>query len=185
MDELNGIVEEIGRLNDSAESSKWQVAEHIAAAYSELPAYHRGLTAGLCVRLRKSSDTIYSMRNAEELRIRLKVQPVLSVSHFVTLSEAQARYSLADNVLIDWLDHARDCNMSVRNLREALTAAHVEDNKSAWMRKVRRVHKLVNDLLQDAEMVALPESLYQALKILVAMVGDFIGQLDKWKTPGD
>ena len=180
MDKLNIIIEEIGRLSDTAEIRRWEVAGRIAEAYSELPAYHRGLTAGLCNRLRKSSDTIYGMRNAEELRSRLRVDPVLSVSHFVTLHELVTRYDLSDESVRDWIEHAEECSLSVRELRQAVSDAHILDAKAHWKRKVARIGKLMTAIMLEAEGAGVSEKIYQSTKTVVLVVADWHKEVDGW-----
>jgi hypothetical protein len=180
MDNLQSIVEEIGLVNDSAEASKWQVAQKIADAFAEFPSYHPGLTQGLCHRLRKSSDTIYNMRNAENLRDSLKVDPVLSVSHFVALHELKERYALTDDSIREWVSHALDCSMSCRELRQAVSEAHIMDAKSAWKRKVARVVKLMTTVMLEAEGAGVTEKIYQDTKTAVLVVQDWAVSVGEW-----
>jgi hypothetical protein len=180
MTELEHIISEIGNLNDKAESSRWEVAEKIATAYAEFKPYEKGLTVGLCNRLRKSADTVYGYRNAEELRSRLKVDPVLSVSHFVALHELKERYALTDESVREWVSHAEDCSMSVRELRQAISEAHVMDAKSAWKRKVTRVVKLMTTVMLEAEGAGVTETIYQDTKTAVLVVQDWAVSVGEW-----
>jgi hypothetical protein len=181
MNELVDIIESIGVLNDRAETSRWEVAGRIAEAYAEFPAYQRGLTAGLVQRLCKQSDSIYGYKHAENLRQRLSIAPVLSVSHFIALSELQERYALTDDLLREWIGRAVDDRLSVRGLRSEVALEHTLDVRAAWLRRARRVFKQVNSLFQDAEMVGLPESLYQITKTVQACVSDWTDKLGEWR----
>ena len=181
MDNLQAIVEEIGLLNDSAESSRWQVAQKIADAFAEFEPYERGLTAGLCQRLRKSSDTVYGMRNAENLRDRLGVGTALSVSHFVTLHELVTRYELSDDDCRDWISRAIDDSLSVRDLRSEVALEHEQDLRAHWLRKVSRVAKLMDRILQDAESAGVPDELREIGKVAHSCVSDFADKVSGWK----
>jgi len=182
MDNLQAVVEEIGALNDLAETDKWQVAQKIADAFAEFKPYERGLTAGLCVRLRKSSDTIYSYRNAENLRARLQYIPGLSVSHFVALSDLQKRYMLTDETLKDWIERAQEDNLSVRDLRSEVAIEHEQDLRAHWLRKVVRLVRLMDRVLQDAESAGVPETLYQQTKTAASVIQDLAVSVEKWKS---
>ena len=181
MDNLQAVVEEIGALNDLAETDKWQVAQKIADAFAEFKPYERGLTAGLCARLRKSSDTIYSYRNAENLRAQLQYIPGLSVSHFVALSDLQKRYRLTDETLKEWIERAQEDNLSVRDLRSEVATEHSQDLRAHWLRKVVRLVRLMDRVLQDAESAGVPNELWQTAKVAHACVGDFADKVSGWK----
>jgi len=180
MDNLQAVVEEIGALNDLAETDKWQVAQKIADAFAEFKPYERGLTAGLCARLRKSSDTIYSYRNAENLRAQLQYIPGLSVSHFVALSDLQKRYMLTDETLKEWIERAQEDNLSVRDLRSEVAIEHSQDLRAHWLRKVVRLVRLMDRVLQDAESAGVPNELWQTAKVAHACVGDFADKVSGW-----
>jgi hypothetical protein len=180
MNDLHEIIEEVGLLNDSAEASKWQVAQKIADAFAEFKPYERGLTAGLCVRLRKSSDTVYGYRNAENLRERLGSGTALSVSHFVALSDLQKKYTLTDETLIDWISRSVDDSLSVRDLRSEIPIEHEQDARAHWKRKVSRVVKLMGRIMQDAESVGVPEDLYQQTKTAASVIQDLAASVEGW-----
>jgi hypothetical protein len=180
MGELEHIISEIGNLNDKAESSRWDVAEKIATAYAEFKPYERGLTMGLCNRLRKSADTVYGYKHAEELRSRLKVDPVLSVSHFVALHELKERYALTDDSVREWVSHAEDCSMSCRELRQAVSEAHVIDARANWRRKVVRMNRLMTTIMVEAESAGVPNELWQATKTVQSCVSDWTVRVQGW-----
>ena len=180
MENLCLIVEEVGRLNDLAETSKWEVAQKIADAFAEFKPYERGLTIGLASRLRKSSDSIYGYRNAENLRAHLKVAPVLSVSHFVALYELASRYNLTPENCKEWVGRAQDDNLSVRDLRSEVALEHELDIRAHWLRKVSRVGKLMNRIYQDAGAVGMSEALYQKTKTVLACVQDWAVSVEGW-----
>ena len=180
MDNLQAVVEEIGALNDLAETDKWQVAQKIADAFAEFKPYERGLTTGLCQRLRKSSDTIYSYRNAENLRAQLQYIPGLSVSHFVALSDLQKRYMLTDETLKEWIERAQEDNLSVRDLRSEVAIEHSQDLRAHWLRKVVRLVRLMDRVLQDAESAGVPNELWQIAKVAHSCVSDFADRVSGW-----
>jgi len=180
MDNLQVIVEEIGRIADIAEFKRWDVADHIADAFHEFPAYERGLTSGLCQRLKRSSDSIYNMRNASNLRAHLKVSTILSVSHFVALSDLQKKYMLTDETLIDWISRAVDDSLSVRDLRSEVAIEHELDVRAHWKRKVSRVAKQMTVILQDAESAGVPNELWQIAKVAHSCVSDFADKVSGW-----
>jgi len=183
VNELAEVVEAIGRLNDVAEKDKWAVAEQVAIAYAEFGLYERGLTEGLVTRTKKSADTIRNYCRAEELRVRLRVDHPLSVSHFITLAYAVSKYNLSDDAVRDWIDVAVETPLSVDKLSAEIATASVLDARAHFMRKVSRFVKLATTLYQDAAGVGIPVEAYQALKTLVSMVGDFEAEIEKWKAP--
>lgn len=180
MDELITIIESIGILSDRAETDKWILAGKIAEAYAEFAPYERGLTAGLCQRLRKSSDSIYGYRNAENLRERLQIFPSLSVSHFIALHDLQDRYALSDELIKEWIGRAVDDKLSVRDLRCEVALEHVQDARAHWLRKVARVGKLMTTIMLDAEGVGVPDELWQATKTVQSCVSDWADKAGEW-----
>jgi hypothetical protein len=181
MDDLARIISEIGAANDSAEQSRWQVCKLIEAAYAECGAYERGLTAGLCSRLRKSSDSVYNMRNAEILRNVLNVSEILPPSHFWTLYRLRERYALTDDSCREWLALAESENLSVRDMSSEIEAAHVKSQRVAWMRHVKRLGKLAARVWTDAEAAGLPEAIRPLLTQIYEDVNRFTVELEKWK----
>jgi hypothetical protein len=177
-----GVVETIGQLADAAEASRWEVARCISMAFDEFPAYHKGLTLNLCARLKKSSDSIYGYKSAAVLQERLKAGDELSVSHFVALSDLQKRYMLTDETLKEWIERAQEDNLSVRDLRSEVAIEHSLDLKSHWRGKVRRLAKLMDRILQDAESAGVPESLYQQTKTAASVIQDLAVSVEKWKS---
>jgi hypothetical protein len=180
-DGLQTIVEAIGVLADTAETSRWKVAQAISEAYSELPAYHHGLTSGLCVRLRKSTDAIYNLRDAFELKNILHVsESSLSVSHYATLSHLRDKYDLTDDDCKEWLELAQENALSVREMSGEISTAYDADPRQAWLKLVKRTARSFYTLFQDAEQIGLPENLYQILKTLSAMICDWEEKLGNW-----
>ena len=180
MDELASIVETIGRLADKAEYGRWDVADGIAEAFVEFKPYERGLLAGLCQRLKRSSDSIYAYRNASELRERLNSSCDLSVSHFVTLHNLAEKYVLTDSDLLEWVGWAQDCNASVRELRQEVAEKHEIDAKAKWKRGIRRVSRLMDNLLMDAESVGVPDLLWQNTKVAQTVLSDLADKVREW-----
>jgi hypothetical protein len=182
--ELQPIIEEIGKLADRAESDKWALAESIATAYGEFSAYHHGLTSGLCVRLCKSTDAIYNLRDSWELKNLLHVsEPSLSVSHYATLSHLRDRYDLTEEDCIEWLALAQENALSVRELSSEVSTACELDARKEWLKRAKRVSRMFFTLFQDAEQIGLPENLYQILKTVNTVICDWEEKLGNWHTP--
>jgi oligoendopeptidase F len=180
-DDLTPIIESIGILADRAEHDKWALAEAVATAYGEFPAYHHGLTSGLCVRLRKSTDAIYNLRDSWELRSLLHVsEPTLSVSHFATLAHLRGKYSLTDEDCRDWLTFAQESDLSVRELSSEVSMACEADARQEWLRRAKRAAKMFCTLFQGAEQIGLPELQFQALKTIQSMISDWMAALTAW-----
>jgi len=179
-DELQAVVESVGLLADKAEASRWELASAVAAAYEELPAYARGLTAGLCLRLRRSTDQVYNLRDAANLRERLRVESALSVSHFATLSHLADRYNLTDSDCKDWLVWAEETDTSVRKMSAEIGVKHTEDQRKAYMRRAVRVGKDVQILWVDAESLQMPEELRAKTRAVLPALREWIGELEKW-----
>ena len=179
--DLSRIVEQIGRENDKAEASRWAVCKMLADAYEELGAYERGLTAGLCVRLRKSSDQVYNLRNAETLRSLLNVSETLSPSHFWTLYRLRERYGITDDDCREWLKLAEENNLSVRDLAQEVEAAHVKSQRVAFLRHSGRLSRLVTRMYADSEGAGLPEGVRPLLKDVCDTVERFTAELSKWE----
>ena len=179
---LAKIVESIGGLGDRAESSKWALASAIAAAYTELPLYSRGLTSGLCLRLKKSEDMIYNLRNAENLREKLRYDSdSLHVSHFSTLYHLQDRFNLTDKDCIKWLDWCKETDASVRELSQEITTAYTADQRKEFFKKVDKLDKLLQRIWEEAESVSMPDNLRAVTKDALKVVREWIAQLLEWR----
>ena len=177
-DPLQSIVEEIGILADRAESDKWQVAEQIAVAFAEFPAYTRGLTLSLCERLRRSTDSIYGYRDAWELRSLLNVSDSLTVSHYSTLAHLRTRYDLSVDECKDWAAWAEENNIHVRELNQEVTAKHTEDALKQFMRHVAKLGKLVERIWQDCESVGLSETKRAVVRAALGAVREMVKILE-------
>jgi hypothetical protein len=178
---LQAIVEEIGKLSDSAEASRWELADAIAAAYSELPLYQRGLTSGLCQRMKRSSDTVYGLRDASELRTRLLYVSDIPTSHFTTLAHLQDRFNLTNEDCISWLDWVKDTGASVREMSQEITTKYTEDGKKAFFKRLERVQKDVQRLWEEAETIHLPENLRALTKAALRVLKNWVEKLQEWK----
>jgi hypothetical protein len=181
MDDLQSIVEEIGALADAMEKDRWKLCAAIAAAFEELPAYSRGLTIGLSARLKKSGDQIYSLRDSEILRSRLRYDTEIPPSHFSTLSRLRDRFNLTDEICIEWLDWVKETGASVREMSCEITIKYTEDGKKAFFRRVIRVQKDVQRLLEEAEAIRLPEQLRALTKSALAVLREWIEKLVEWR----
>lgn len=177
---LEEIVESIGALSDKAEKDRWELCAAIANAFEELPAYSRGLTIGLAARLKKSSDQIYSLRDSEILRARLRYDTVIPPSHFSTLSRLQDRFNLTYAECIKWLDWVKETDASVREMSIEVSTAHDADPLKAFMRRVIRVQKDVQRLWNDAETLSMPEQLRALTKSALAVLKEWIDNLLEW-----
>jgi hypothetical protein len=177
---LQEVVESIGVLADRAESDKWALAEAIEVAYAEFPAYHHGLTSGLCQRLRKSSDQVYNLRYASALKSKLLVVSVLSVSHFSTLSHLRDKYDLTDEDCKEWIGWAEENGISVREMSIEISTRHTQDAKKAYFRLVLRVQRDVERLWEGAEAIGMPEALWAATRAALKVLKDWIAALLEW-----
>lgn len=174
---LQEIVEAIGALSDKAEADKWAVASAISAAYQELPLYSRGLTSGLCLRLKKSEDSIYNLRNAENLRAGLRYNTdSVTVSHFSTLYHLRDRFRLTDADCVKWLDWVKETGASVREMSMEVSIAHTQDARAAFLRRCGKVAKSLMVLYQDSESVGLP----QPLRIVLKSACEGLGKVLEW-----
>jgi hypothetical protein len=178
---LQQIISEIGLLADKAEASKWSLAEAVSTAYMEFKPYSRGLTAGLCSRLRKSTDSIYGLRDAWNLKNLLNVSDsALSVSHFATLSRLKDKFNLTEEDCITWLGWAQEIGASVRDMSMEISTAHCADAKKSYLKLVNRVDKDIQRLWDDSETIGLPDSLRAACKAALGALRDWIAQLLEW-----
>jgi hypothetical protein len=179
--ELAPIIESIGRLNDCAEASRWQVCSAIASAFDELPAYSRGLTAGLCARMHKSTDQIYCLRDSERLRANLRYDTVLSPSIFSTLFHLRDRYNLDDNACREWLDWVKETGASVRDMSQEITTKYTEDSNKAFIKRAMRVQKDVQRLWEDMELIGLPDSIRAVTRAALIVLKEWITALLEWR----
>ena len=177
---LQQIISEIGLLSDKAEASKWQLAQAVSEAYSELPAYSRGLTAGLCSRLRKSTDSIYGLRDAWNLKNLLHVSDSLSVSHYATLSHLKDKFNLTEEDCITWLGWAQEIGASVRDMSMEISTAYEEDARKSFFKRIDKISKLVELAWTDCEVVQMPELLRALTKTSLQVLRDWIAQLLEW-----
>jgi hypothetical protein len=178
---LQAIVEEIGVLADRAEASKWGLAEAVATAYAEFEAYHRGLTSGLCIRLKRSTDMIYALRDAANLRESLRYESdLLTVSHFSTLSHLRDRYELSDDDCRSWLEWAQENCISVREMAIEVSLQRETDARKAFFKRIEKINKLVQLAWQDCESVGLPDNLRAATKIVLSALREWVEKLLAW-----
>jgi hypothetical protein len=184
--DLQPVIEEIGKLADRAENDKWALAESIAVAYTEFKPYSHGLTSGLCIRLCKSTDAIYNLRDAFELKNLLHVsEPTVSVSHFATLSHLKDKYDLTEDDCREWLGLAQENALSVREMSSEISTAYDADPRQAWLKLAKRTARSFYTLFQDAEQIGLPENLYQILKTVNTVICDFEEKLATWHSQDD
>ena len=178
---LQEIVEEIGQLADKAEASKWSLAEAVSTAYMEFKPYSRGLTAGLCSRLRKSTDSIYGLRDAWNLKNLLNVSDsALSVSHFATLSRLKDKFNLTEEDCITWLGWAQEIGASVRDMSMEISTAYEEDARKSFFKRIDKISKLVELVWTECESIQMPELLRALTKTSLQVLRDWIAQLLEW-----
>jgi hypothetical protein len=184
--ELEEIVESIGKLSDSAEASRWQVCESIELAYSELPAYTRGLTEALSHRLRKSSDSIYDMRDSFRMFERLRQAgyisdtPRLSSSHYSTMFELSERFEIPSDEVWEWLILAEEESLSTRDLREEISAKYREDSRKVAIRLIAKIGRLTQRFYEDLEMLGAPEDIREAAATYKSIGADFFDKVNAW-----
>ena len=178
-DTLATVIEIIGRANDLVEKDKWTVCHQIADAFAELPAYSRGLTAGLCHRLKKSSDMIYSMRDAAMLKDRIASEVELSPSHFAALSHLQDRFNLTDDDVRDWLELAAENGMSVRDMSTEISIKHTEDARKAFLRKIQKIERLAFSAYQESELLQIPDALRHRIRRILALIKSWCERIQK------
>jgi hypothetical protein len=179
-DGLQPIIESIGAIADKAEASKWDLARAIAEAYAEFQPYSRGLTSGLCLRLKRSTDSLYALRDAFELKSRLRYESEIPVSHFSTLSRLQDHFDLTDEDCVNWLDWVRETGASVREMSCEVSTAHEADQRKEWFKKVGRLVKLMTTIYQDAGALGMPEEYYKSVVDIGVAIDDWKAKIDKW-----
>ena len=183
-DELKEIVEQIGLIADRAEVSRWELAQAIADAYTEMPAYSRGLTAGLCSRLAKSTDTIYGLRDGWLLRERIldvTEVPALSVSHFSTLAHLSERYKLTDDEIRESISWAEENSISVRGLAIEISGKHTPDSRADYFRRVQRLRKLLEVLWIEAESQRMGEELRTQTRAVLTGLREWVAAMQEWQ----
>jgi hypothetical protein len=174
---LEYVIAEIGKLNDRADQDKWIVCEAIASAYAELHAYAPGLTAGLCQRLRRSSDAIYLMRDAYIERDRLRVVSELPYSHFSTMYHLQDRYDLSDEEAREWIQLAEEGSWSIRDLRQEVEARCTQNLQKVYMLRAGKLHRQARMAYQDSEYAGVPDKLRLRLQRISALIEGWEGAL--------
>jgi hypothetical protein len=183
MDEfLASVVEQIGRLADKAEENRWEVARAVSDAYQELPAYSRGLTAGLCTRMKRSSDQVYNLRYAWDFRSLLVVsETTLSVSHFASLYHLKEKYNLTDDECREWIEWAQENNIHVRELSEEISAKYCSDARKMFFKRVLRVQKDIQRLWEDMETIGFPDEIRAVTKAALKVLQDWVTALLDWR----
>jgi len=186
MSDLEQIVEQIGLLGDSFEISRWELCRAIETAYSELPAYTKGLTESLARRLKKSSDSVYSMRDAWRLRediekYRGKSEDIgLSSSHWGVMYSLRERFDLENSVVFEWLELAASESMSVRDLSAEVSSQYREDEKKGIKRIIRKVERLTGRMYQDFEGAGVPEGIRKDAQVYMSVQADLFAKLADW-----
>jgi len=151
MDELLPIIEQIGQMKDKAESSRWELAEVIHSAYAEFPQYERGLTAGLCQRLKYTPANLYNYKNAWTIRSGYIGNANLSVSHYSKLYDMIAKYNLTDHDVLQYIELAEDEAWSVLQMAREISDNHSEDTNEHYLKSIRRLILLIVNVLNDPE----------------------------------
>lgn len=186
MSDLEQIVEKIGQLGDSVEISRWELCRAVEEAYSEFPAYQRGLTDGIAHRLKKSADSVYSMRDSWRLREEMeRFRGVsedlgLSSSHWGALYQLRERYDLDNQSVFDWLELASAESLSVRELSMEVSAHCREDERKGIKRILAKIGRLTQRLHEDSESLGLPEALRQTLLVYLSIQIDLFDKLMEW-----
>ena len=150
MDNLLPIVEEIGRIKDGVELNRWELAEKIHDAYSEFSQYERGLTSGLCQRLKYTPANLYNYRNAWDLKQECSITG-LSVSHFARLYGLAEKYLLSKDQVTEYLELAESESWSVAQLSKEVAQNHDEDTKEHYQKSIKRLISLIVNVLNDPE----------------------------------
>lgn len=188
MDEIKQIVEEIGTTYDCAENNRWEVCRLIEAAYSEFPSYTRGLTESLKIRLKKSSDSIYSMRDAWRMREEIsKFRGVsdigdlgLSSSHFSSMYCLRERYNLLIETCFNWLVLAAQECLSVRALCAEVSIQNRESERKSILRAVGKIERLSKRIYQEAEYTQMPEKLRRLTRTFIGRQTYWMGAVREW-----
>jgi len=152
MDELLPIIEQIGALKDGVEVNRWELAEMIHTAYAEFPQYERGLTSGLCQRLKYTPANLYNYKNAWDLKSRFAITvPELTVSHYSKMHSLETKYSLEGQEIYDYLYLAEENDWSGVKLAQEVAQNHSEDTNEHYLKSIRRLILLIVNVLNDPE----------------------------------
>ena len=178
---LQQIISEIGLLSDKAEASKWNLAKAVSEAYQELPAYSRGLTSGLCERLKRSTDSIYALRDAFDLKTSLRYESEIPVSHFATLSRLKDKFNLTDEDCITWLDWVQETGASVRDMSMEISTAYEEDARKSFFKRIDKISKLVELVWTECESIQMPELLRALTKTSLQVLREWVAKLEEWR----
>ena len=150
MDELLPIIEQIGALKDGVEVNRWELAEMIHTAYAEFPQYERGLTSGLCQRLKYTPANLYNYRNAWSLKADFP-DTDLSVSHYARLYGLAEKYKLSAEVVESYLILAEEESFSVAQLAKEVAQNHDENTNDKYLKSIKRLILLIVNVLNDPE----------------------------------
>ena len=178
---LHEVIEAIGALADKTEASKWSLAEAVSTAYMEFKPYSRGLTAGLCARLKRSTDMIYALRDAFDLKSRLRYASEIPVSHFATLSRLKDKFNLTDEDCITWLDWVQETGASVRDMSMEISAAYEEDARKSFFKRIDKISKLVELVWTECESIQMPELLRALTKTSLQVLREWVAKLEEWR----
>ena len=184
--ELEDIVESIGKLSDSLEASRWDLCREIETAFSEFHSYSRGLVEGLSKRLRKSTDSIYDMRDAARLEDMLIKSggvseiPRLSSSHYSVMYGLQDRYEIPIAEVVEWLILAEKEHLHIRELREEVSTKYRDDNRKSLLRSVHKIERLSRRIWEDSESLGMPEDVRESLRTFMSVEGDCMDKIKGW-----
>jgi len=174
--EISGIISEIAKINFSADGKKWRVCEMISDAYSEFPAYKRGLTVGLAIQLNKSPQHIHDMRVAWEVKSQLNlINNNLRFSFFAKIDNLNKRYALTKEEMIYFLTEASTEGWSVKTMSQEIERTFDEDPDAKIMRRFSRVAKELRLCWQEAEIVHMPDPIRKPLYTLLQLLEDWLG----------
>ena len=129
MDDLAHIIEEIGKKWDVNKKISWELAEMVSDAYAEFDSHKQGLSAGLQIRMGKTSTQIYSYRNAWQMKINMYNSPELSVSHYAKMHDLCKPYELSFTDISEYLETAYSEGWSVRQLAQEVANNHDPDQE--------------------------------------------------------
>ena len=153
MNDLAPIIEQIGAYKDGVEKDRWKLAEMVNTAYAEFPQYERGLTSGLCQRLKYTPANVYNYRNGYHMKeiVLFGNKPDLSVSHYAKMYNLCKTYELEFPEIQEYLELAESESWSVLQLAREISANHSEDTNEHYLKSIKRLISLIVNVLNDTE----------------------------------
>ncbi len=160
----------------ASEQHRWGAAFAIWELWQAFPDRHGEIMAVLVNELHVTDDAIYNLLHAATLAFTSdttrKIAEQLSPSHCSRLARAAEKYTLPEEIVIEYLEMAVTDSLSVQTLIEEVQRNHDPDSSFLFHRAVRVLIRACRRLLELAESNGVDKRVQDAARMLVEILND-------------